>query len=104
VNAFREIITWLRFTLEIHFSTPLNNATIKASEESDLCLHLGLCSQSSGIAYEEPPQRACLGTRASAVAITKGPQFMNGQLLTLDDTMKYFDLILVQQLMSVSGS
>src|SRR5215472_15550611 len=47
MNAFREII-WRRFILEIHFNTPSTTQPVNRAMESDLCLYLGFCAQSSG--------------------------------------------------------
>jgi hypothetical protein len=60
LNAFREIITLLRFSLEIHFSAPLTTQPVNRAMEGDLCLHLGLCAQSSGIVYKEHRRRGGL--------------------------------------------
>jgi hypothetical protein len=57
MNAFREMITRLRFTLEIHFNAPLTTQPVNQVMESDLCLHLGSCAQSSGIVDEGSSSR-----------------------------------------------
>src|SRR5215471_17981969 len=42
--------------LEIHCSTPLTTQPVNRAIESSLCLHLGLCAQSSENCLKEPPQ------------------------------------------------
>src|SRR5215467_16244655 len=47
MNAFRKLTIQLCFILEIHFGTPLTTQPVNRAMESNLCLHLGLCTQSS---------------------------------------------------------
>src|SRR5215469_7176084 len=54
MNAFREITIYLRFILEIHFGTPLTTQPVNRAIKSNLCLHLGLCAQSSENCLKRP--------------------------------------------------